>query len=164
MDFKGTRTAKCKMVAGALLVERRRSGIMQSRINWSKITIKAIIAALLWSIVWSWLFSLMVKGEFVQVLPFGIGSGVIIGILLFFLMVVPYRIIAISVAFKDKEVFKKRLELAFSKVGYHPESGKSRKYERTTRTGGSPTPISRWATLLWGSIGHYSDPSPMPRG
>ena len=103
---------------------------MQPRINWSKITIKAIIAALLWSIVWSWLFSLMVKDEFVQVLPFGLGSGVIIGILLFFLMTVPYRIIAISVAFKDDAVFKKRLELAFSKIGYRPKSGKSWKYER----------------------------------
>ena len=103
---------------------------MESRINWSKITIKTVIAVLLWGIAWSWLFSLMVKGGFVQVLPFGMGSGVLIGLLLVFLMAVPYRIVAISVVFQDEEAFKKRLEVAFPKVGYRPKSGRSWKYER----------------------------------
>ena len=103
---------------------------MQPRTNWRKITIKAVIGGLLWGIGFTWLFSLVVEDGFVQILPIGMGCGVLLVILLFFLMTVPYKIVAISVAFQYKEAFLEKLNTTFPKIGYRSKGEYSWEYER----------------------------------
>src|SRR5262249_40254101 len=80
------------------------------------------IMALPFAIVWSWLFAATQGLSFGQVLPLGLGGGVLFGLFFGLSMAFFFKRETADIDYSDKKGFVARLNVATSQLGYNPAS------------------------------------------
>jgi hypothetical protein len=102
---------------------------METRENWVKTVVGAIVLAALLGVLWAWLFSCLITtfmqedATFLSILPFGIAFGVLMTAIGVYLRTVPFKMVTESVTFDDREAFLFKVERALAKAGYASKAG-----------------------------------------
>jgi hypothetical protein len=102
---------------------------METRENWVKTIVVATVVAVLLGVGFAAGFSFLVRtflhdeeATFLNVLPFGLGFGILMISIGLFLRLVRYKLITESMTFEDKTAFLVTLEKAIGKIEYRPKT------------------------------------------
>lgn len=84
----------------------------------TKALVVGAISGLPFAILWSWLFALMVRRPFAEVLPYGLVGGVLFGLFFGVFMAFKFKGETATVEVGGKRDFGRRLNAAMSELGY----------------------------------------------
>ena len=83
-------------------------------------TMMFAITALPFAILWSWLFAAMQQRSFGEILPFGMGAGLLFGLFFGLTMAFFFKGETATIEVVDKKSFVSQLNVATSQLGYYP--------------------------------------------
>jgi hypothetical protein len=101
---------------------------VETKENWVKTIVVAIVVVAVVGVVWSWFMSCagttLMKDDasFLSVLPFGIALGVLLAAVGVYLRTVPFKLVTGSLPFDNRETFLFKLDRALQKAGYVPKA------------------------------------------
>ena len=78
------------------------------------------ISALPFAVLWSWLFGAMQQRSFAEILPFGLGAGLLFGLFMGLTMAFFLKGETATLEVADPKDFVARLNIALSQLGYNP--------------------------------------------
>ena len=96
---------------------------MKPRGFWGTFFTIATSTAVIFALIYSWLFAVIDRNDFGQVfIRGGLWMGIFLGTGLGLGMAPFFKAERISMKFRDKDSFLSRLNIALAELGYHPES------------------------------------------